>query len=266
MVTPITAILDKNMNNKSIRNDLSAYLDNELSPKRRKQVEAHLRSCKASAEMLAAFEKNRQRVANLSRPAPSTLKDAVMAKIHTEFQDELSAYVDNELAPAMRHRMEVHLHTCSECSDMVSAFRENRERVKNIERPAPASIKNAVIAKIHEQTAEAEVEKSTRAPWFPDIGKWFPDLGRWFFRPVTAGATAVLTLALILGALYFQPNTPQYDETLDFYFGLHTEQLTDNPLKSNVGRSFGEESVSIEPIDDNTEELFLDLYLENVEP
>ena len=121
------------------------------------------------------------------------------------------------------------------------------------------------MVKIHKQAAGADVEKSDQTPWFPDIRKWLPDLGRWFFRPVTAGATAVLTLALILGALYFQPNTPQYAETLDFYFGLHTEQLTDNPLKSNVGRSFGEESSFIEPID-RTEELFLDLYLENVEP
>ena len=265
MVTCLTAILDKNMNHKRIQNELSAYIDNELSPDRQKQIEAHLRSCDVCAKMLSAFQKNRQMVANLSRPVPLSLKDAVMAKIHTEFQDELSAYIDNELAPVMRARMETHLHACSECSDMVSAFRENRERVRHIERPAPASIKDAVMAKIHEQAAEADIEKSTRAPLFRDIGKWVPDLGRWFFRPVTAGATAVLTLALILGALYFQPNTPEYDETLDFYFGLHTEQLTDNPLKSNVGRSLGEESLSIESIGE-TEELFLDLYLENVEP
>lgn len=253
------------MNHKRIQNELSAYIDNELSLDRHKQIEAHLRSCKACAEMLSVYQKNRQMVASLSRPAPSTLKDAVMAKIHAEFQGELSAYIDDELAPAMRNRLEIHLHACSECSDMVSAFRENRERIKQLAHPAPAFIKDAVMAKIHEQAAEADVEKSDRATWFPDIGKWLPDLGRWFFRPVTAGATAVLTLALIFGALYFQPNTPQYGETLDFYFGLHTEQLTDNPLKSNVGGSFGEESSSIEPID-NSEELFLDLYLENVEP
>ncbi len=254
------------MNHKRIQNDLSAYIDNELDLNRHKQIEAHLRSCDACAKMLSAFQKNRQMVANLSRPAPSSLKDAVMAKIHAEFQDELSAYIDNELAPAMRTRMEMHLHACTECADMVSAFRENRYRVRRLEHPAPASIKDAVMAKIHEQqAAEADAQKSTPTPGFTDIGKWLPDLGRWFFRPITAGATAVLTLALIFGALYFQPNTPEYDETLDFYFGIHTEQLTDNPLKSNVGRSFGEESASVEPIDD-TEELFLELYLENVEP
>ncbi len=265
MVTPFTTTLDKNMNHKRIQNELSAYIDNELSPNRHKQIEAHLRSCDTCAKMLSAFQKNRQMVANLSRPVPSSLKDTVMAKIHAEFQDELSAYMDNELAPAMRARMETHLHACSECSDMVSAFRENRARVRRLEHPAPATIKDAVMAKIQEQVAEADVERAAPTPRFPDIGKWLPDLGRWFFRPVTAGATAVLTLALILGALYFQPNTPEYDETLDFYFGLHTEQLADNPLKSNVGRSLGQESSSIESIGE-TEELFLDLYLENVEP
>ena len=263
MVTRFTAMLGENMNHKRIQNELSAYIDNELSPSRHKQIEAHLRSCKVCSEMLSAFQENRQRVANLSRPAPSTLKDAVMAKIHTEFQDELSAYIDNELAPAMRDRIETHLHACSECSDMLLAFRENRARIKRLEHPAPVTIKDAVMAKIHRQAAAAD--DSSRAVTSDGKWKWLPNLGRWFFRPVTAGATAVLTLALILGALYFQPNTTQYDETLDFYFGLHTEQLTDNPLKSNVGRSFGEESSFIEPIDD-TEELFLDLYLENVEP
>lgn len=188
------------MNHKRIQNDLSAYFDNELSPNRHKEIEAHLRSCEACAEMLSAFQKNRQMVADLSHPVPSTLKDAVMAKIH-------------------------------------------------------------------EQAAEAKIEEPARTPWLPDMGKWIPDLGRWFFRPVTAGATAVLTLALIFGALYFQPTTPQYDETLDFYFGLHTEQFTDNPLKSNVGgplrQTATEEPQFTETVDDA--ERLLDLYLENGE-
>ena len=255
------------MNHKRIQNELSAYFDNELSPNRHKEIEAHLRSCKECAEMLSAFQKNRQMVADLSHPAPSTLKDAVMAKIHTQFQDELSAYIDNELTPAMRNRIEAHLHTCSDSSDMLSALRENRERIKRLEHPAPASIHDAVMAKIHEQAAETRIEEPARTPWLPDMGKWIPDLGRWFFRPVTAGATAVLTLALIFGALYFQPTTPQYDETLDFYFGLHTEQLTDNPLKSNVGgplsQTATEEPQFTETVDDA--ELLLDLYLENGE-
>lgn len=255
------------MNHQKIQAELSAYLDNELSPSRHKQIEAHLRTCSECSGMLSAFQANRQRVANIAHPVPSTLKDGVMEKIHTQFQDQLSAYLDNELAPAMRDRVEAHLHTCEECSGMLSAFRQNRERIKGLEHAAPASIENAVMAKIRQQAAQPQEAEPTRTGWIPDIGRWMPDLGRWFFRPVTAGATGVLALVLILGALYFYPTAPHYDETLDLYFGLYTEQLEDNPLKSNVVKPIdstsgdGDNAIT-GTIDDA--ELFLDLYLENV--
>ena len=214
--------------------------------------------------MLSAFQRNRQAIGALSRPAPSTLKNAVMAEIHTQFQDELSAYLDDELTPATRQRIETHLHSCDECADMLSAFRQNRERIKGLEHPAPASIESKVMAKIRQQAAH--VEEPSRPRWMPDIGRWLPDFGRWFLRPVTAGATGMLTLVLILGALYFYPNGTQYDETLDFYFGLHSEQLVDNTLESNIGISFSttssEESLPTET--DADAELFLNLYLEDV--
>ena len=254
------------MNHKRIQNELSAYLDNALTPNRHKQVETHLRSCSECSDMLSVFQKNRQMVADLSRPAPPTLKDAVMAKIHTQFQDELSAYLDNELAPAMRQRIEAHLHACSECSDMLSALRENSERIKRSEHPAPASIHNTVMATIRQQAAETRAQEPAHTPWLPDIGQWLSDFGRWFSRPLTAGATGVFMSALILGFLYLYPSTPEYEETLDLYFGLHTEQLADNPLKSNVGGALSqtstEESQFTETIDDT--ELFLDLYIENI--
>ena len=255
------------MNHQRIQDDLSAYLDKELSPSRQKQIEAHLRSCDECAGMLSVFQENRQMIANVARPVSSTLKDGVMAKIHTQFQDELSAYLDDELAPATRQRIEAHLHSCSECSEMLSVFQENRSRIKALEHPAPSSIENAVMTKIRQQAAQVHEEGPTRTGWIPDIGRWLPDFGRWFLRPVTAGATGMLTLILILGALYFYPNGAQYDETLDLYFGLYTEQLEDNPLKSNVVRPIDPTPVdgdnAITGTVDDTE-LFLDLYLENV--
>ena len=252
-----------------LQEELSAYLDNELAPTARDRIEVHLHACSECAEILSTFQNNRQMIANIAHPVPSTLKDGVMAKIHTQFQEELSAYLDNELAPAMHERMEAHLHSCGECSDMLAVFRQNRERVKTLEHPAPASIENVVMAKIRQQSAQTRKEETpTRSGWIPDIGRWMPDLGRWFFRPVTAGATGILTLVLILGALYFYPTAPQYEETLDLYFGLYTEQLEDNPLKSNVVKPIDAtpavdgDNVITGTVDDA--ELFLDLYLENV--
>lgn len=209
--------------------------------------------------MLAAFQQNSLRIREFVHPAPP-LKDMVIAKIHEQLQDELSAYLDNELAPAMRERVEVHLHSCDECSDMLTAFQQNREQIKGLEHQVPSSIQNAVMAQIRQQAVAASTEKSTATLQLPDIGGWLLDFGRWFLRPVTAGATGILTLALILGALYFYPAAPQYDETLDFYYGLHTEQLTDYPLSLN-GNNIQPE----EPLESGgDDELFLNLYLENV--
>ena len=148
---------------------------------------------------------------------------------------------------------------------MLSAFRENRERIKRFEHSAPSSIHDTAMAKIRQQAADARAEESTPTRWLPDIGRWLPDLGRWFFRPVTAGATGILTLALILGALYFYPNGTQYEEPIDFYFEVHAEQV-DNPLKSNVGRPIRTTSTvelsSTETADDA--ETVLDLYFEDI--
>ncbi len=254
------------MNHQRIQEKLSAYLDNELTPIRHKQIEAHLRSCDECTDMLSAFQTNRQMIANIAHPVPSTLKDGVMAKIHTQFQDELSTYLDNELVPAMRDRIETHLHACSECSEILSVFQENRSRIKALEHPAPSSIENVVMTKIRQQAAKTRIEEPTRTGWLPDIGRWIPDLGSLFSRPVTAAATGILTLALILSALYFYPTAPQQEETLDFYVGLYTEQLEDNPLKSNVSTPLSttqtDESVVIETANDI--EQILDFYLEDV--
>ena len=209
--------------------------------------------------MLAAFQENSSRIRGLVHPAPP-LKDLVLAQIHEELQSDVSAYLDNELAPDRQTRVAAHLASCNACSDMLAAFQQNRARIKSLEHPAPPSIQTAVMAQIREQGVKTTVEAPARTLRRPDIKRWLPDFGRWFLRPVTAGATGLLTLVLILGALYFYPTAPQYDETLDFYFGLHTEQLTDNPLNLNGNGLQPEESTE----SDGDENLFLDLYLENV--
>lgn len=247
------------MDHRRIQNALSAYLDNELSASMQKQVEAHLRTCKECSDLLTAFEQNSNRIRGFVHSAPP-IKNRVIAKIHEELQEDLSAYVDNELAPDRQKRIEAHLHTCTECSDLLATFQQNRERIKGLEHPAPSSIQTAVMAQIREQTVvenkKTSTEKSSRTLRLPNIGRWLPDFGHWFLRPVTAGATGLLTLALILGALYFYPAAPQYEETLDFYFGLHTEQLTLNDSRIPPDQSS-------EP-DNGDDDLFLNLYLENV--
>ena len=103
----------------------------------------------------------------------------VMAKIHEQIQDELSAYLDNELAPDTRTRIAAHLRTCDDCSNMLTAFQRNREQIRGLEHRAPASIQHAVMAQIRQQAAQATVEKPTR-PYNYQIlvdGYWILDAG-----------------------------------------------------------------------------------------
>lgn len=213
--------------------------------------------------MLAALQENRQKLGSLKHRAPSGFKAEVMATIHTQLEDELSAYVDGELAPATQERIDTHLQSCSACTDTVAAFRANSERIKAASHPVPAEFETAVMTKIRQQASVSQEETRQGSR----ISRWLPDVGRWFFRPVTACATGVMTLVLILGALYFYPTGSDYEETLDFYFELHTEQLTGNGLDlsidiSSTNTPASEEAFPTETADDA--ELFLDLYMEDV--
>ncbi len=248
-----------------LKADLSAYLDGELSRKRHAQVEAHLRTCDTCADMLATLEKNRQRVASIAQPVPIGFKEGVMAKIHAQFQDELSAYLDDELVPARREQVSAHLDTCEECSAVLARFKQNRERIKSLEQPVPTDFARDVMAKVRQQ-AQAAQPIPTRRNWLRTLSGWIPDVGRWFLRPVTAGATGVLTLALILGAVYLYPTGSAYEETLDFYFGVHAEQLTDSTVELGVegtAETTGTETAAPTETSDDTE-LFFDLYMEDV--
>ncbi len=247
----------EDMDHQSIEKELSAYLDGELAPVVRERLEAHVGSCVECADMLSVLEKNRRLIAGLSSAVPSRLKDSVMAEIHARFQDELSAYLDGELAPVVRERLEAHLRCCDACSAQLAGFRRNRERIKGLERRAPSSIQRGVMARIGDQVPGVSGEVAVRLLRLPAIGGRLLDIGRWFLRPVTAGATGILTLALVLGAFYFYPSGSHYEETLDFYFGLHTEQ---------IGSPFSDDEAAPLPLpgQDGDTEMFLNLYLENV--
>ncbi len=166
---------------------------------------------------------------------------------HQRIQKHISAYLDDELTPELRSKIDNHLHSCQECTEMLSSFRQNRQMIAALQQPTP-SIKHVVLARIRDAN-------TTSWEKFVHVFK------RWVFRPFTVGTTAFSTICIIV-AFYFLTYSPapQYDELLDFYYGIHTEEVANNPLKSNIAIPISDTTTYIEENGDNTEE-FLILYL-----
>ena len=51
------------------------------------------------------------------------------------------------------------------------------------------------------------------------------------------------------------PN-PQYDELLEYYFGFQTEEISNNPLKSNVVVPLSNQTIDSEEIIEDSDALF----------
>ncbi len=167
---------------------------------------------------------------------------------HQRIQKHLSAYFDNELSPDLRKKMSDHLRVCQECTDMLADFKVNKGRIAELVHPVP-SMKDVVLAKIR------DTEASSRDNFLSTIK-------RWVFRPFTVGATAFSTVCLII-ALFYYPSSPspQYDELLDFYFEVHTEEVANNPLKSNVATPLNTPTSDAEDFGEGTDTL-LDLFFD----
>jgi predicted anti-sigma-YlaC factor YlaD len=166
---------------------------------------------------------------------------------HQHFQKHLSAYLDNELEPVLHEKVNVHVRYCQECADMLADFKENQRLIAELVHPAP-SMKNTVLAMIRD--TEAAPRKNL-----------LQTIRRWVFRPFTVGATAFSTFCFIVAFFLYTHNpAPQYDELLDFYFGLHTEEVANNPLKSNVATPLSNPETYTEEIGEDTE-ILLNLYL-----
>lgn len=162
---------------------------------------------------------------------------------HQKIQNQLSAYLDNELTSEERRVVDKHLTDCPECMEMLEDFQLNQQQFAGLIHPAP-SMKNAVLAMIQE-TEEASKKGILSV------------VRQWVFRPFTVGATAFSTICLIIALFYVNssPN-PQYDELLEYYFGFQTEEISNDPLKSNVVVPLSNQTKDTEETIEDTDSLF----------
>ena len=72
------------MKHNRLQKQLSAYLDDELSPHGYEKIERHLRVCDECVQLLSDFRRNRQWMADLRQPAPPGIWEAAQERMTKE--------------------------------------------------------------------------------------------------------------------------------------------------------------------------------------
>lgn len=129
---------------------------------------------------------------------------------HNRIQKQLSAYLDDQLSPESRARVETHLSSCDECVEMLSDFQRNRQSIGALRHEAPP-IAELVLPQLPDRGP-------IRRSFLPSI----EEIRQWFFRPVMGGTFAVVSACLLFALVYFNL-TPTSDDSLDLYLSEHTQ-------------------------------------------
>ena len=168
---------------------------------------------------------------------------------HNRIQKQLSAYLDNQLSPESRARIEAHLDTCDECVEMLSDFQQNRQAIGTLQHEAPP-IAELVLPQLSDRGP-------VRRSFLPSA----EDIRQWFFRPVMGGTFALVSACLLFALVYFNL-TPPSDDSLDLYLSEHTQYSVYYSTQSDdaTGSIGSNEALSTTNVEDDTN-LYLEVYL-----
>ena len=169
---------------------------------------------------------------------------------HNRIQKQLTAYMDDELSPENRARVESHLNTCDECVEMLSDFEQNRQAIGTLNHEAPP-IAELVLPQLPNRGP-------VRRSFLPNA----EEVRQWFFRPVMGGTFAVISACLLFALVYFNL-TPTSDDSLDLYFSEHTQHSVYYSSEQSDGATDSLDSnttISPTSVEDDTSFL-LEVYL-----
>lgn len=170
---------------------------------------------------------------------------------HNRIQKQLSAYLDDQLSPESRTRVEAHLNTCDECVEMLSDFRRNRQNLGALRHEAPP-IAELVLPQL-----------SDRGPVRRGFLPSREEIRQWFFRPVMGGTFAVVSACLLFALVYFN-FTPPPDDSLDLYLAEHTQYSVYYSTQPNNASDSIDSNGALPTtnVEDDTN-FFLEVYLED---
>ena len=166
---------------------------------------------------------------------------------HNRIENQLSAYLDDQLSSEKRVKVEAHLNTCDECAKMLADFQQNRQRIGALEHQAPP-IADLVLPQLRDRG--------------PVQRKFLPnteDFRRWFFRPVTGGTFALISACLLLALVYLNL-TPVSEDPLDLYLAMHTQHSVYYSSQSDGASDSLDTNIPSATAEDDTD-IFLEVYL-----
>ncbi len=152
----------------SVREDLSGFLDRQLTEARHSQVEAHLAAClECSRELdtLKSLSRFLTRATQENFPVPDIWAGLSkrLPTVCEVIQEDLSAYLDGELPAAAQEGVNQHLKECSPCKEQFGRLNNTNQLIsKGLKLPEEVKIDlwPAVKSRLNEDCALIQSELS----------------------------------------------------------------------------------------------------------
>jgi hypothetical protein len=112
---------------------------------------------------------------------------------HQRIKQQLSAFLEGDLAHGERERIECHLADCDACVSELSGLRQTRDLLRSLPTPEPPpDLAEAVLSRLRAQESKAG-PLARLAAWWAD----FSEVG--WPAPIAAAAVAVVAVAVLQG-------------------------------------------------------------------
>ena len=182
-----------------------------------------------------------------------------MKILHNRMQKQLSAYLDDELSPRQRQRVEKHLRICEECSLLLQELRETSDSIASLRRMASEDLWFAINAKLDGISSNSQRSLATGRRW-----TWER------IYPIIRPAAVTIGIALVICSIFIQiflnkPSeiSPEYTQ-MDAYLTAHTEYYSQQMLATDSVIDWERQNADTESTEQNQESNYnseLDFYL-----
>jgi len=180
--------------------------------------------------------------------------------LHNKIKKQLSAYLDDELSPRKKKRVEKHLSKCQECSLLLEELREVSENIASLRQTASKDLWYGIKANLGNISTDSEEAIVADKKW-----KWE------IFYPITkplAAAALILfaVLSIFIGTfLHKEPeNITQEYTPIDVYLTAHTQYYSQKPLATEPVIDLVEQQVNTESVQKEQEKEYsseIDFYV-----